>query len=68
MSQPIAKVKIIAPEHPHYGECGVFSGKIIKRLGKTMGEVRLDNCPHGISGCFVSQGQIEVIEIDATSL
>jgi hypothetical protein len=27
-----------------------------------MGEVKLDKCPHGVDVCFVSPGDIELVE------
>ena len=51
-------VRISDPEHPHFGESGRFTGKVISLSGKPMAEVALDHCKHGTDGCFVSQGQI----------
>ena len=44
--------------HPHYGESGVMTGKVIQLFGTLMAEIRLDHCTHGTDGCFVTQGQI----------
>lgn len=52
------KVIICDKKHPHYGETGVLTGKVIQVFSKKMGEVILDNCKHGTSGCFVEPGQI----------
>lgn len=54
------RVQIIDPDHPHFPEHGVFTGKVIKMIwGARMAEVKLDNCQHGTDACFVSPGQIE---------
>lgn len=46
-------------DHPHYGERGFLTGKIVTMLwGSQMAEVRLVNCVHGTDGCFVSKGQV----------
>lgn len=58
--QPI-RVYICDPEHPHYGESGVLTGKIIEfkhGIGGSMAEVKLDDCKHGTDGCFVAKGQV----------
>jgi hypothetical protein len=55
--QPI-RVFISDRDHPHCGETGVLTGKVIMLFGKHMAEVKLDHCRHGTDGCFVSQGQI----------
>ena len=56
------KVFICDPTHPHYGESGVLTGKIITmRFGDQtqMAEVKLDACKHGTDGCFVTKGQVD---------
>lgn len=54
------QVRICDPAHPHFGESGELTGKVIRLLGKTdMAEVKLHNCIHGTDGCFVSKGQVE---------
>lgn len=55
---PIGPVYICDPEHPHFGEGGVLTGKVIRLFDKPMAEVSLVNCKHGTGGCFVSHGQI----------
>jgi len=52
------RVTVVDPEHPHHGESGVFTGKVINVAGGKMAEVTLENCRHGTGGCFVSPGQI----------
>jgi hypothetical protein len=52
------KVIICDQTHPHYGEKGEPTGKVIKLLGRPMAEIKLDNCEHGCDACFVSKGQI----------
>jgi hypothetical protein len=52
------RVFISDREHPHCGETGVLTGKMISLFGKPMAEVKLDHCRHGTDGCFVSPGQI----------
>lgn len=56
------KVLISDRSHPHYGETGTMTGKIISLFGKPMAEVRLDACRHGTDGCFVSKGQVSEME------
>lgn len=51
------RVIITDIHHPHAGEVGTMTGKVISVLGKPMAEVRLKNCEHGADACFVSQGQ-----------
>lgn len=60
MSLPI-RVFICDPDHPHYRESGVLTGKIItmKFSGEQMAEVKLDDCKHGTDGCFVGKGQVQ---------
>jgi hypothetical protein len=54
------RVYICDPDHPHYGESGELTGKIItmRFSGESMAEVKLDACRHGSDGCFVSKGQV----------
>lgn len=52
------RVFICDREHPHHGEVGTMTGKIISLLGTEMAEVRLDACKHGTEGCFVKKGQV----------
>lgn len=52
------RVIVCDPKHPHYGELGELTGKMISLLGKPMAEVKLDHCKHGTDGCFVSKGQV----------
>jgi hypothetical protein len=53
-------VRITKRDHPHYRETGKLTGKTISLFGKPMAEVKLDDCRHGIDGCFVSTGDIEI--------
>lgn len=52
------RIYVCDPEHPHYGESGFFTGKVISLFGTDMAEVRLEGCRHGTDGCFVSKGQV----------
>jgi hypothetical protein len=52
------RVYVCDRKHPHYGESGVMTGKVISLFGKPMAEVRLNDCKHGTGGCFVSKGQV----------
>jgi len=54
------RVFICDRKHPHYGESGTLTGKIISLFGKPMTEVHIENCKHGTDGCFVSAGQIQL--------
>lgn len=61
--QPLQLVRISDPKHPHYPEHGRFTGKIIKTIwGTDMAEVALENCKHGTNGCFVSRGQVSILQ------
>lgn len=55
---PYNRVIVCDPDHPHYGEIGTFTGKVISILGTDMAEVKLDHCRHGTDGCFVKKGQV----------
>lgn len=52
------RVYICDPKHPHFGESGVMTGKVISLFGEAMAEVKLDRCAHGTDGCFVKKGQV----------
>lgn len=52
------RVFICDRDHPHAGEVGTMTGKIISVLGTPMAEVELDHCRHGTDGCFVKKGQV----------
>jgi hypothetical protein len=54
------RVRITKRDHPHYRETGFMTGKVISLLGKSMAELKLENCRHGTDGCFVSKGDIEI--------
>jgi hypothetical protein len=54
------RVRICDRKHPHYGESGRLTGKVISLFGNAMAEVKLDNCQHGTEGCFVSKGEISI--------
>lgn len=54
----IGTVYVSDPEHPHFGESGVLTGAVISVLGKPMAEVKLSDCKHGTSGCYVAKWQI----------
>lgn len=57
-AERIGRVFICDREHPHFGESGTLTGKVISLLGTPMAEVRLEDCKHGTDGCFVVKGQI----------
>ncbi len=66
-NQQFQRVKIVKRDHPHRGEIGRFTGKIIAFKwgeGKRMAEVRLENCKHGTDGCFVSPGDVRQVDDD----
>jgi hypothetical protein len=54
----MTRVFICDRDHPHHGEVGEMTGKIVRLFGKPMAEVKLDHCKHGTDGCFVSKGQV----------
>lgn len=57
----LIRVYICDKKHPHFGESGVLTGKIIQFPwggDNKMAEVKLDTCKHGTDGCFVSHGQV----------
>jgi len=56
------RIKITGSDHPHIGETGTLTGKIISVLGTPMAEVKLDNCPHGTDACFVKQGEAKKLK------
>lgn len=60
------RVRITKRSHPHYGEVGKFTGKLIRMpwgSKPTMAEVKLEDCRHGVDGCFVSKGDVaKVVE------
>jgi hypothetical protein len=54
-------------DHPHRGESGTLVD--VKSVGGApMGEVELDSCPHGVSGCFVDKGNIRTLSADEDPL
>jgi hypothetical protein len=57
-AERIGRVYVCDQEHPHFGESGVFTGKMISLLGEPMAEVKLEHCKHGTDGCFVKKGQV----------
>jgi len=54
------RFRVMSRGHPHYGESGYFTGKMISLFGRPMAEMRLENCQHGTDGCFVSLGDAAV--------
>jgi hypothetical protein len=64
--QSLPRVQIIKRDHPHFEEYGRFTGKIITMkfgLNNQMAEVKLENCRHGVDGCFVNPGDVrQVVE------
>jgi hypothetical protein len=63
----VIRVFVCDRKHPHYGESGVMTGKVItmKFSGEQMAEVKLDDCKHGTDGCFVGKGQVQQEKRDA---
>jgi hypothetical protein len=59
-----SRVRIVKPTHPHHGETGIWTGEVIvfDHWDGKMGKVKLDNCPHRTDACFVSPGDIELVE------
>lgn len=53
-------VVIDDPKHPHFGESGTLTGKVINLLGKQQAELTLENCVHGEQACFVRSDQIRL--------
>lgn len=61
------RVKIVKKDHPHVGEIGRFTGKVIEMnfaTPKKMAEVALEHCRHGTDGCFVSVGDVRRVDDD----
>lgn len=56
MKEP--RVKIIGVDHPHRGEYGRWTGEVRMLLGKKMGLVTLEHCPHATRACYVSPRDI----------
>jgi hypothetical protein len=54
----VGMVEIVDSSHPHYGERGHFTGRIIVLRFEQLAELRLENCQHGEGGCFVNKGQV----------
>jgi hypothetical protein len=60
----LPRVQIVNRQHPHFEEYGRFTGNIITmRYGtrEPMAEVKLENCPHGVDGCFVLKGELKQV-------
>jgi hypothetical protein len=60
----LQRVQIVNRDHPHFEEYGRLTGKIITMrfgLGNQMAEVKLENCRHGVDGCFVSKGDVQQV-------
>lgn len=56
-AEKLPRVQIVNRKHPHFEEYGRLTGRIVvmKFTGETkMAEVKLENCRHGVDGCFVS--------------
>lgn len=65
--EALPRVKIVNRKHPHAGEYGRFTGKIITmNFGKRepMAEVKLESCKHGTDGCFVNKGDVRAVNDD----
>ncbi len=61
---PLQRVQIVDRQHPHFEEYGRFTGKIITTnfgAREDMAEVKLENCRHGVDGCFVLKGEVKVV-------
>jgi regulator of RNase E activity RraA len=64
MSDKLPRVQIVSRQHPHFEEYGRFTGKIITMKFGTreqMAEVKLENCRHGVDGCFVKAGEVRQV-------
>ena len=64
MGNPLQRVQIIDRQHPHFGEYGRFTGKIITMKFGTreqIVEVLLEHCHHGSDGCFVRKGEVKAV-------
>jgi regulator of RNase E activity RraA len=60
----LPRVQIIDRQHPHFEEYGRFTGKIVTMKFGTredMAEVALENCRHGVDGCFVRKGEVRQV-------
>ncbi len=58
----VRRVRIVDTTHPHYPETGFLTGETIKVFGQPMTKVRLDPCVHGTGACFVTRGQIALMD------
>jgi hypothetical protein len=61
----LPRVQIVNRQHPHFEEYGRFTGKIVTlKFGarKPMAEVKLENCRHGVNGCFVMRGDVVAVK------
>jgi hypothetical protein len=57
----LPRIQIVNREHPHFEEYGRFTGKVVTfPFGdrEPMAEVTLENCRHGVDGCFVCRGDV----------
>lgn len=60
----LPRVQIVHRQHPHFEEYGRFTGTIITmKFGDRaqMAEVALENCRHGVDGCFVRAGEVRQV-------
>lgn len=62
------RVQIVNRQHPHFEEYGRFTGKVItlRFNGEDMAEVALENCRHGVDGCFVGKGDVRRVPESST--
>lgn len=60
-------VVITDPKHPHHGRTGTWAGtKVMPVIKTVMVEIRFTDSGPGIGGpdgCFVSPGQIEIVNV-----
>jgi len=66
MTTPVPpRVRIVNRDHPHHGEYGWFTGELITLVtGHRMALVTLEQCRHGMDGCYVSAGDIRQVDED----
>lgn len=64
MSTSLPRVQIVNRKHPHFEEYGRFTGKVVtmRVSGKSMAEVVLEHCQHGVDSCFVSKGDVKQVQ------
>lgn len=54
------RVAIVAPDHPHRGECGTIAAAATAgpaSVGLDW-KLTLHDCRHGVEGCFVAESEL----------